>query len=103
MLNTLALKTIFWAVITVVVAGGGYWSLQSWHYNPLEEQANKIFKQNGVITVYEVEINSLYSEKHKLMSDMSVVYDNGYEAGFKEGYKYEKSDTATIHSTTLRF
>ena len=87
----------------MAIAGGGYWWLQSWHYSPLRNQAEELVKKDGIIKIYEVEINSLYAEREKLISDMSVVYDNGYESGFKEGYKYEKSDTATIHSTTLRF
>jgi len=85
------------------VGGGGYWWLQTWHYNPIEERDKAIIKKDNVIIVYESTVNTLYAEKEKLISDMSVVYDNGYEAGFNEGYKYEKSNTATIHSTTFHF
>jgi len=96
-------KYTAYLVIITIILGLGIYKLNKWHYKPLSAQQIEITRLNDQKIIATVKIESLEAEKEKLISDMSVVYDNGYYAGIKEGYSYEKNDIATIHSNTFNF
>jgi len=96
-------KYTAYLAITTIILGLGIYQIKKWHYGPLSAQQTEIARLNNQKIIVTVKIESLEAEKEKLISDMSIIYDNGYYAGIKEGYSYEKNDIATIHSNTFNF
>ena len=96
-------KYTLYIAVTLIVLGIALDKVNKWHYKPLSVQQTLITSLGNTLNKQELNVDTLEAEKEKLVSDMSIVYDNGYYAGIKEGFKYEKSDTTTIHSSTLPF
>jgi len=96
-------KYTAYLVIITIILGLGIYQVKKWHYEPFNTQQTEIARLNNQKIIATAKIESFEAEKEKLISDMSIVYDNGYYAGIKEGYSYEKNDIATIHSNTFNF
>jgi len=101
MMPSILLKLVFnrYTGVFILVLSiwlGGKYIINDVHYNPLAEKSKRII-------ILDNNLTTCSAEKEKLISDMSVVYDNGYNTGWKGGFSYEKSNIATIHSVNLPF
>jgi len=85
------------------ITGGAWYAFDTWHNEPIRDRDVIITTLNKGIVILNTNIITLEAQKEKLIGDMSTIYDDGYYAGMKEGYKHEKSNTATIHSIKFPF